>query len=160
MEYTHATSYVDTAGSLKQAQAQDVFAMDDAVNYGNKVPLFNMPAAQFSTLRTWYGQAAGSTTGPVGSGLPAWYAPGVNDYPNAIADVVVNGSSGSQMWGNVANLPNSQWGTSTATTAAASPATATFGAIATTGKFDFRQIRFLPAQVPTTVYANGKAVQD
>jgi hypothetical protein len=158
MEYTHATSYSAATGSLKQAQAENVFAMDDAVNYTNKVPLFNMPAAQFSTLRTWYGQATAASSGVVGTNQPAWYAPGVNGYSNAIADVVVNGSSGSQMWGNVANLPNSQWGSASATTAAASPATATFGAISTTGKFDFRQIRFLPAQVPTTVYANGKAI--
>lgn len=165
MEYTTASAWNASTGSLKKAAADNVFAADDAVNFGNMVPLFGMPAAQFSTLRTWYGQAAGATiataTNVLGAGQPpAWYAPGVNDFSNAIADVLPNGSSGSQMWGNVANLPNSEWGTATAATAAASPATATFGAVGTTGKFDFRQIRFLPAQVPTTVYANGKAVQD
>lgn len=62
------------------------------------------------------------------------------------------------MWGNVANFPGATWGKATLATDAISPATATVGTIAATN-FDLRQIRFLPAQVPTTVYAQGKAVQ-
>ena len=55
MEYTSASSFVASAGSLKRAASDNQYKMDDALNKTNYVPLFNMNTAQFSTLRTWYG---------------------------------------------------------------------------------------------------------
>lgn len=160
MEYTTASSWSATTGSLKLQQTEGYYATDESVNSGNYVPLFNMPAAQFSTLRTWYGNGLGATTSTALAIEQAnWYAPGNNAYPNAVATTNIDAASGTQMWGNVGNFPGAKWGTSTSTTTAITTG-ATFGTVGTSSSFDLRQIRFLPAQVPTLVWTNGKAVQD
>lgn len=118
-----------------------------------------MPAAQFSTLRTWYGNGLGAVSSSALANEQAnWYAPGNNKYTNALATTNIDAASGTQMWGNVGNFPGAKWGVSTSATTAI-PTGATFGTDGT-ASYDLRQIRFLPAQVPTLVWTNGKAVQD
>jgi|TARA_B110001450_G_scaffold138902_1_gene130184 hypothetical protein len=60
MEYTASTSttFVPKNGSLVKGagNADGVITADEALAAGNMVPLFTMPAEQFATLRTWYGE--------------------------------------------------------------------------------------------------------
>lgn len=159
MEYTTASSWDATQGSLKLQQTAGIYALDESVNSLNYVPLFNMPAAQFSTLRTWYGNGLGAVASTALANEQAnWYAPGNNAYTNALATTNIDAASGTQMWGNVGNFPGAKWGVSTSATTAI-PTGATFGTDGT-ASYDLRQIRFLPAQVPSLVWTNGKAVQD
>jgi len=73
MEYTTAAAaFSAAAGSLTtDASSTGYVAANVGVNLTNYVPLFDMPAEAFNTLRTWYGRgyvtpgtavAAGATT--------------------------------------------------------------------------------------------------
>lgn len=58
MEYTTGAASADLAslGYLSQNGAVDGYVTSSvALQQSTFVPLFNMPAAQFATLRTWYG---------------------------------------------------------------------------------------------------------
>jgi len=84
MEYTGtAAAYVASAGNLSfGSTTAGALAVTDALNVVNMVPLFNMPAEQFATLRTWYGAGytvpgtANAPSSTVLNGEPLnWYAP-------------------------------------------------------------------------------------
>jgi hypothetical protein len=80
------------------------------------LPLFWMPAVEFASLRTWYGQGAWSTDQAT-SMSSNWMSPGqapiinTKDTSAQLAPVV------SQLYGNVANVPMSGYVGSTGTTA-------------------------------------------
>jgi len=84
MEYTAQATSTLATGTLAMGAPTTAgdFAGTEGLNVVNYVPLFNMPAAQFASLRTWYG--AGFTV--PGSATPGtlqvapteflnWYAP-------------------------------------------------------------------------------------
>jgi len=83
-----------------------------SVAIGNFVPVFQMPAAAFGALRTWYG--AGSMVaggGVTGGEMANWYAPGQN-YAGAATTTTPAVSlqlslASTQYFGNVANIPMS-----------------------------------------------------
>jgi len=74
MEYVTKDAAWDAAvGALKEGTLTSGFrATGAATTPTTFVPLFDMPAAAFASLRTWYGAGA-----LAGSGAPAnWFAPG------------------------------------------------------------------------------------
>jgi len=118
------------------------------------LPLFWMPAVQFSSLRTWYGQ--GSDSKDDTSGYSAnWMSPGQAPINNTKAISLQLAGVKSQLYGNVANIPMSANVVSTTTTA--------LGATENYGKynsvyFDLRQMRYFPAKVAQTVWTAGSAL--
>lgn len=52
---------------------------------GTYIPKFNMPADQFATLRTWYGEAVANDSLNTVADLPAaWLTPGQAPVENAL----------------------------------------------------------------------------
>ena len=68
------------------------------------LPLFHMPAEQFASLRTWYGQGAtavDAVTGMSSNWSSAGQAPIINTTATSLQLAAVK----SQLYGNVANVP-------------------------------------------------------
>jgi len=103
-----------------------------------------MPAEQFATLRTWYGEATALALEDPNSSLPAsWLTPGQAPVDNSKTNSGYLATVESQQYGNVVNVPAS----TIATTAAAATATVgntNFGLVNNI-KFDLRVARFFPA---------------
>lgn len=98
------------------------------------LPRFAMPAAQFATLRTWYGDGAAVVTNTVLSDYVAsWYAPG-RAGPNGLAFTAAAAAGAAevagQQFGNVGHMPASTDFTATSSaTAVTAGSSATYGAI-------------------------------
>lgn len=90
--------------------------MAPALSFSNYVPLFWMPAEQFASLRTWYGQ--GSTAADDVTGMSSnWMSPGQAPIINTSAVSLQLALVKSQLYGNVANVPMSGNVVSTSTDA-------------------------------------------
>jgi hypothetical protein len=80
------------------------------------LPLFTMPAVEFASLRTWYGQ--GTWTVDATTNMPSnWMSPGQAPVENTTAVSLQLAPVVSQLYGNVANVPVSGYVGSTDTTA-------------------------------------------
>jgi len=107
MEYVTGSSTI-TNGRLLESSSTTGVNVNAADSVGaNFVPLFQMPVAAFSQLRTWYGAGAFAV---VGSEPGNWYAPGQNmsgagtiTTSNAVALQLATAST--QYYGNVASFP-------------------------------------------------------
>ena len=113
-------------------------------------PLFTMPADQFATLRTWYGEGqltADALTQQTSTWSSAGGAPIANSAPVSLQLAGVK----SQLYGNVANVPVSNSVASITDVAIGNYNFGTFNSAA----FDLRQMRYLPAQAAQTQHAAG-----
>lgn len=82
--FSAATGYLlETAAATTVGTQQDYAG----VGFGNYVPRFTMPAAQFATMRTWYGSntARQLTTSQYGAQSTNWFSPYVNPAGNTLA---------------------------------------------------------------------------
>jgi hypothetical protein len=107
-----------------------------------------MPANQFATLRTWYGEAVLATTIDPISNLPAaWLTPGQAPVSNAKASLYSDYLAGieGQQYGNVANVPFSTLATTGSAEASnTAVGNANYGYVNGIG-FDLRVVRYFPA---------------
>lgn len=176
MEYVAgATFSFKTAALQESASTTGYLAQADDLGVGNYVPTFDMDAAHFATLRTWYGQggaalpataAATQTAGPATTGnnnQADWHSPYSNSAAFTGSTFGTAGlqlqGAGRQYYGNVAAFPCATFGSASAASAAPSPAGACYGNAGTgSSKFDFRVVRYFPAQVALTVHAAGTAL--
>jgi len=82
MEYvTVPTGGAATMGRMLEPTADgfNLLNSSTSIAIGNFVPTFNMPAAAFGALRTWYGAGTFISGGALVGTEPAnWYAPGQN----------------------------------------------------------------------------------
>jgi len=135
-----------------------------ALSPGTYLPLVTMPAAQFATLRTWYGSGRATVSGPLTGMQANWYAPGLNTYADEQTTASARDSANAlvadvagQAWGNVSNFPSSSGSfVTTGVTAESGAAGASYGK--TTEKFDMRVVRYLPASAAVTVWKAGSAL--
>jgi hypothetical protein len=89
--------------------------VDPALSNDSNLPLFNMPANAFASLRTWYG--AGSTSIDPKTGMSSnWSSVGQAAINNTTAVSLQLAAVKSQLYGNVANVPQSGNVLSTTTT--------------------------------------------
>jgi len=77
------------------------------VTSGTYIPRFNMPADQFATLRTWYGEASVDGELDTTANLPAaWLTPGQAPVENSTnASLLLLTVPYTEMYGNVVNVP-------------------------------------------------------
>jgi hypothetical protein len=68
------------------------------------LPLFDMPADQFGSLRTWYGQGATAIDDVTGMSSN-WSSVGQAPIVNTTATSLQLAAVKSQLYGNVANVP-------------------------------------------------------
>jgi len=68
------------------------------------IPLFNMPAEQFASLRTWYGVGA-ATKDDLTQMSSNWSSVGQAPIVNTTATSLQLAAVKSQLYGNVANVP-------------------------------------------------------
>jgi len=107
MEYV-TSSTVSTSGRLLESSSSTGLNVDalNSVNM-NFVPLFQMPSAAFSQMRTWYGLGSMALSGTE----PAnWYAPGQNAagaglVTTTAAVALQLATASTQYYGNVASFP-------------------------------------------------------
>jgi hypothetical protein len=120
---------------------------------GNYTPLFTMPADQFATLRTWYGEGA-LTADALTQQTSTWSSAGGAPIGNSTAISLQLAGVKSQLYGNVANVPVSGMVTQAASVTTALTASQNYGTYNNT-RFDLRQMRFFPAKVAQTQHAAG-----
>jgi len=108
MEYTASTAnaFVNTNGSLVPAAGSGVIKSAEGLARGNMTPLFTMPADQFATLRTWYGEGAATIDSYTGQ-TSSWSSVGGAPISNTKAVSLQLAGVSSQLYGNVANVPAS-----------------------------------------------------
>lgn len=82
---------------------------------GTYIPKFNMPADQFATLRTWYGEAP-LTINDVSNLPAAWLTPGQAPVDNSITASMLLATVKTEQYGNVVNVPFSTISTQTGNT--------------------------------------------
>jgi len=80
MEYTASTLAIITpelipSGSLTTALGNGLQLKTDSVAFTNMTPLFTMPAGDFATLRTWYGEGQ-EVLNTVTQQAATWNSPG------------------------------------------------------------------------------------
>jgi len=151
MEFTSTAttvSYTAAQGSLQdsEATAQDgyIFA-SSAVTKGTYIPRFNMPADQFATLRTWYGEASVEGALDTTSNLPAaWLTPGQAPVANSITASKLLATVPGETFGNVVNVPFSTISTQTGSTDTVGDTN--YGSF-NAATFDLRAARYFPAKV-------------
>lgn len=85
MEYTSTgnASWLEQYGSLlenRNTLGEIKDTNTPALSLGTYLPTVTMPAAQFATLRTWYGNGATAASGALTGMQGNWYAPGRNSY--------------------------------------------------------------------------------
>ena len=119
MEYTTATSWSLSSQSLVETpttNSNGFIATDKGLSQFSMLPLFTMPAIQFASLRTWYGQGAWTTDAT--NNMPSsWMSPGQAPIDNTAGISLQLAPVVSQLYGNVANVPVSGYVGSTDTTA-------------------------------------------
>jgi hypothetical protein len=104
-----------------------------------------MPADQFATLRTWYGEASVKGELDPTSNLPAaWLTPGQAPVANSVTASMLLASVPGETYGNVVNVPFS---TISAQTGATTPVGDTSYGTYNGGTFDLRAARYFPAKV-------------
>jgi len=81
----------------------------------NYIPKFNMPADQFATLRTWYGEAP-LTINDVSNLPAAWLTPGQAPVDNSVLASKLLATVKTEQYGNVVNVPFSTISTQTGST--------------------------------------------
>ena len=81
----------------------------------NYIPKFNMPADQFATLRTWYGEAP-LTINDVSNLPAAWLTPGQAPVDNSVTASMLLATVKTEQYGNVVNVPFSTISTQTGST--------------------------------------------
>jgi len=135
MEYTTATAWAADVGALVEIGTSDGYVTaTSGASLDTFLPHFAMPAAQFATLRTWYGDGAAVVTNTVLSDYVAsWYAPG-RAGPNGLAFTAAAAAGAAevagQQFGNVGHMPASTDFTATSSaTAVTAGSSATYGAI-------------------------------
>jgi len=151
MEFTSTAttvSYSAAQGSLQdsEATAQDGYIFPaSAVTKGTYIPRFNMPADQFATLRTWYGEASVEGAVDATAGLPAaWLTPGQAPVANSVTASKLLATVPGETFGNVVNVPFST--ISTQTGATDTVGATNFGTY-NSNAFDLRAARYFPAKV-------------
>ena len=152
MEYTASstTSFVAANGSLVPGAGSGLIKEAEALDAGNMTPLFTMPAEQFATLRTWYGEGA-IAVDTMTQQSANWLSPGQAAMTNTADQSLKLLAVRSQLYGNVANVPVSNNVASTTATAIGDFNYGTFNSVA----FDLRQMRYFPAKVAQTQHAAG-----
>lgn len=154
MEYTAsaATTFSATNGSLVPGlNTTGFYTGNESLAAGNMTPLFTMPAEQYATLRTWYGEGALTNDGMTGQSS-SWLSTGQVPIGNTAAISLQLAGVKSQLYGNVANVPVSN----NIQQAASAVAIGDFN----NGKynnvaFDLRAMRYFPAKVAQTQHAAG-----
>lgn len=147
MEYTaQGTSFDGSKGSLVPSAEGGLILANEGLAAGNYTPLFTMPADQFATLRTWYGEGS-LVIDPVTQQTSTWSSAGGAPIANSTAASLQLAGVKSQLYGNVANVPVSTAAAST--TSAVLTATQNYGTYNSI-RFDLRQMRFFPAKVAQT----------
>ena len=156
MEYTASstTSFVAANGSLVPGAGSGLIKEAEALDAGNMTPLFTMPAEQFATLRTWYGEGAVAVD-TMTQQSANWLSPGQAAMTNTADQSLKLLAVRSQLYGNVANVPVSNYVAQPTSTA--SLGNFNYGKYNNTNVFDLRQIRYFPAKVAQTQYASGVA---
>jgi len=102
-----------------------------------------MPANQFATLRTWYGEAGVVSEIDATSNLPAaWLTPGQAPVDNSILASKLLATVPGETFGNVVNVPFSTISTQTGTTDTVG--NTNYGAYNSVS-FDLRAARYFPA---------------
>lgn len=154
MEYTSGSgNFAIASQSLQGSAASAGFQqLAPALSLTTMLPLFWMPADQFGSLRTWYGQGA-AVTDVATQQSQNWMSPGQAAIDNNDSSSLQLAGVKSQLYGNVANVPMSGVASGTATTGSATA----LGASENYGKyntiyFDLRQMRYFPAKVAQTVH--------
>jgi len=154
MEYTaQGVSFDQSKGSLVASAQGGVMLVNEGLAAGNYTPHFTMPANQFATLRTWYGEG-NLLIDPVTQQTSTWSSAGGAPIANDTNTSLQLAGVKSQLYGNVANVPVSGMvtqGTSTTTPLTATQNYGTYNNI----RFDLRQMRFFPAKVAQTQHAAG-----
>lgn len=84
------TSFAATTGYLLETAAATTAGTQQdyaGVGFGNYVPRFTMPADQFATMRTWYGNntARQLTTSQYGTQSTNWFTPYQNPAGTSLA---------------------------------------------------------------------------
>jgi hypothetical protein len=151
MEFTstaETVSYLAAQGSLQssEATAQDGYIFPaSAVTKGTYIPRFNMPADQFATLRTWYGEASVSGALDTTADLPAaWLTPGQAPVANSVTASKLLATVPGETFGNVVNVPFSTMSTQTGDVNTVGDTN--FGTY-NSNAFDLRAARYFPAKV-------------
>ena len=112
---------------------------------GTYIPKFNMPADQFATLRTWYGEA-GTIGGldPTANLPAAWLTPGQAPVDNSITASKLLATVPGETFGNVVNVPISTISAQTGNTDTVGDTNyGTYNSVT----FDLRAARYFPAKV-------------
>lgn len=153
MEYTATvagTAYAAAVGSLATASIDATnglgyVATSAAVTAGTFIPMFHMPADQFATLRTWYGEASVAGALDATANLPAaWLTPGQAPVDNSKNASLLLASVPSETYGNVVNVPFSKLSTVSGSSTVVGDTN--YGSF-DSSKFDLRVARYFPAQV-------------
>jgi len=156
MEYTAAAAFSGATGALQETTSPTTGynPVGTALSVETFLPTLIMPAAQFATLRTWYGRGGvDGVSGTILADYPSnWYAPG--QQAQTATAVELKDVAG-QQWGNVSHFPASGYYSATAAPAAGSGAT--YGAVGSS-RFDARVVRYMPAQVAQAVWTAGNAL--
>jgi hypothetical protein len=149
MEYTTdaATTFSTATGSLVQGLYTTGFVTGNEALSLSMTPLFTMPANQYATLRTWYGE--GVLSNDLVSGQSAAWLSAGQAYINVLdaTSLQLLGVK-SQLYGNVANVPVSNNIDQSATSSTAT-GNFNFGKYNNT-VFDLRAMRYFPAKVAQT----------
>jgi hypothetical protein len=78
--------------------------LTSGLTVGTYIPKFTMPADQFATLRTWYGEATVELD--LKANLPAaWLSPGQAPVDNSKDASKLLATAPTESWGNVVNVP-------------------------------------------------------
>jgi len=120
-----------------------------------------MPAAQFATLRTWYGLSENvmekvSSASQYGVQYSSWFNPGNSGVSITKANSAFISAQGTQFYGNVAAIGTSKY----VKTGSATNLKATDGNYGDAAglKFDFRSVRYVPAATVQATYNTGSAL--
>jgi len=117
MEYTatiQGSGYLPHIGSLATSSTDGTTGLGyvsttAAVTSGTFIPMFHMPADQFATLRTWYGEASIAGALDTTANLPAaWLTPGQAPVDNSKNASLLLATVPSETYGNVVNVPFSK----------------------------------------------------
>jgi len=113
MEYTatsNGSEFDSKLGSLATAATSSTLvgyeSLTSGLTYGTYIPKFTMPADQFATLRTWYGEPTVAGGLDLKANLPAaWLSPGQAPVDNSKDASKLLASAPTESWGNVVNVP-------------------------------------------------------
>jgi hypothetical protein len=93
-----------------------------------------------------------------GAQYSSWFTPGNSGLSNIAAVNTLVNKGGSQFYGNVATISDSTYIDAKAAALTGTAGSGNYGLVNTNVKFDFRQVRYVPAAVVQSVYSTGSAL--